>query len=404
MGSKTLNDIFYKPDIGASGAVEKGKFDDGLDDADILIESNKPVNNKLSAFAVTTSEELAGVISDKTGSGALVFETALNDRTTQTTEDYTIYCNASTGNDITGDGTSGNPYATIQKCIDMLPTIIAHNVIIAVGADETVTTAISFAGHYCGKSLTLKAMDISDNNLYFSGTATGGSATTLTQTGAGWAIDFWNGGYVFIWKGTGVGEVREITNTTSDTITIASGTTPDNTSKYVIVKVTITGSSINNCIEAPLDNLYIQGFKFTGATKYAIRTDEAGSSGTGIHTLDVKYNLIQTPFGIRIAAYKSAKVWECYINADSGKNGLFVASMSYCYIRDSVIKGAGIGVNATSNSMVLMVNTVPNTFIDLATGIKALMGSIVQNGSSMTFVSCSTDLDPAAASDPAFIG
>ena len=41
MGVKTLNDIFYKPDIGASGAVEKGKFDDGLDAADLLIEANK---------------------------------------------------------------------------------------------------------------------------------------------------------------------------------------------------------------------------------------------------------------------------------------------------------------------------------------------------------------------------
>jgi len=26
MGEKTLNDIFYKPDIGASGAVEKGSL------------------------------------------------------------------------------------------------------------------------------------------------------------------------------------------------------------------------------------------------------------------------------------------------------------------------------------------------------------------------------------------
>ncbi len=41
MGSKTLNDIFYKPDIGASGAVEKGKFDDGLDVADGFITANK---------------------------------------------------------------------------------------------------------------------------------------------------------------------------------------------------------------------------------------------------------------------------------------------------------------------------------------------------------------------------
>jgi len=73
MGSNTLNGMFYKPDIGASGAVEKGKFDDGLDGADLVIEANKPANNKLSAFAATTSAELAGVISDEEGSGKLVF-------------------------------------------------------------------------------------------------------------------------------------------------------------------------------------------------------------------------------------------------------------------------------------------------------------------------------------------
>ena len=81
MGSKTLNDIFYKPDIGASGAVEKGKFDDGLDVADGFIESNKPVNNKLSAFAVTTSEELAGKISDEMGAGKLRFDTSVTAKT-----------------------------------------------------------------------------------------------------------------------------------------------------------------------------------------------------------------------------------------------------------------------------------------------------------------------------------
>ena len=73
MGILTPNNIFYKPDIGAQGATEKGKFDDGLDVADGLIEANKPGNNKLSAFAPTTSAELAGVISDETGSGKAVF-------------------------------------------------------------------------------------------------------------------------------------------------------------------------------------------------------------------------------------------------------------------------------------------------------------------------------------------
>ena len=77
MGSKTLNDIFYKPDIGASGAVEKGRFDDGLDVADGLIEANKPANNKISALANTTSAELAGVISDEVGTGKLLFSSVI---------------------------------------------------------------------------------------------------------------------------------------------------------------------------------------------------------------------------------------------------------------------------------------------------------------------------------------
>ena len=77
MGSKTLNDIFYKPDIGASGAVEKGKFDDGLDGADLLIEANKPANNKISALAVTTSAELASVVSDEVGTGKLLFSSVI---------------------------------------------------------------------------------------------------------------------------------------------------------------------------------------------------------------------------------------------------------------------------------------------------------------------------------------
>jgi hypothetical protein len=82
MGVPTPNNIFYKPDIGASGAVEKGLFDDGLDVADGFIEGNKPANNKLSAFAATTSLELAGVISDKIGAGKLRFDTSVTVKTT----------------------------------------------------------------------------------------------------------------------------------------------------------------------------------------------------------------------------------------------------------------------------------------------------------------------------------
>lgn len=126
MGVNTLNGYFYKPDYGASGVVEKGLFDDKLNIADAQIEENKDLSHsqgkdqgldsggpnavivadlkdsvtkkhtqntdtdleavfkatlakkldKLSVFAATSSAELAGVISDETGSDKLVYNTS----------------------------------------------------------------------------------------------------------------------------------------------------------------------------------------------------------------------------------------------------------------------------------------------------------------------------------------
>ena len=399
MGSKTLNDIFYKPDIGASGAVEKGKFDDGLDVADGLIESNKPANNKISAFAVTTSAELAGKISDKVGSGALVFETALNNRTTQTTEDYTIYCNASTGNDITGDGTSGNPYATIQKCIDMLPTIIAHDVIIAVGADETITSTIDFAGHNCLKTMTLKAMDSSDNNLYDNGVATGGSATTLTDTAKTWTADFWNGGYVYIYQGTGAGEVRTITDTTPDTITIESGTTPDVTSKYVIVMVTITGDGVATGTASELVNFAIYGFRWSTFSSYANVMMGNGSK--------CQYNLylVGTGHSVFFQGTTGGVFYDNFINVPATKAGLVLetsvnTARKNCFYSSSA--STNTGVLAYRISFIPMTGgTYVNTFINLDIGISANALSGVAGATGQVYSGCNTDYTPIA-DDPSY--
>jgi hypothetical protein len=43
------------------------------------------------------------------------------------TANTTVYVNGSTGNDTTGDGTSGNPYATIQKAVNVLPHVAHGN-------------------------------------------------------------------------------------------------------------------------------------------------------------------------------------------------------------------------------------------------------------------------------------
>lgn len=41
MGENTPNNIFYKPSYGASGLIEKGKFDEKMDSADSIIYKNK---------------------------------------------------------------------------------------------------------------------------------------------------------------------------------------------------------------------------------------------------------------------------------------------------------------------------------------------------------------------------
>ncbi len=67
------------------------------------------------------------------------------------------------------------------------------------------------------------------------GVASSGSATTLVDTGIGWTADRMIGAYVRIIAGTGKGQVRAITDNTTDTLTVATwDVTVDNTSEYVV--------------------------------------------------------------------------------------------------------------------------------------------------------------------------
>jgi len=55
-----------------------------------------------------------------------------------------------------------------------------------------------------------------------SGTATGGSATTIVCAGKGWTDDEWIGKVVLITDGTGAGQIRKITDNNSDTLTVST--------------------------------------------------------------------------------------------------------------------------------------------------------------------------------------
>ncbi len=69
-----------------------------------------------------------------------------------------------------------------------------------------------------------------------SGTATAGSATTLTDTTKTWGRNQWKGGALYITGGTGVDEHIRIAGNTKDTVTFIGdiGTPPDATSTYAL--------------------------------------------------------------------------------------------------------------------------------------------------------------------------
>ena len=88
------------------------------------------------------------------------------------------------------------------------------------------------------------------------GTATGGTTTTLVDTTKHWDTNVWKYGLVEITGGTGEGQIMEIDSNTSDTLTLSGTftTVPDTTSTYKISmsptrKVVIAASNI----KVPID-------------------------------------------------------------------------------------------------------------------------------------------------------
>lgn len=70
----------------------------------------------------------------------------------------------------------------------------------------------------------------------FTGTATSGGASTLTDTTQAWTVNGFTNYNVTITQGTGIGQVRRIASNTATVLTVdtAWGTNPDATSKYSI--------------------------------------------------------------------------------------------------------------------------------------------------------------------------
>ena len=78
-------------------------------------------------------------------------------------------------------------------------------------------------------------------SIWARGVATGGSTTTLVDASHGvdyaaWTTDQWVGYWVYIFSGTGAGQIRQISANTGTTMTwVSTGTAPTSTSRYMIL-------------------------------------------------------------------------------------------------------------------------------------------------------------------------
>lgn len=143
------------------------------------------------------------------------------------------------------------------------------------------------------------------------GKATSATATTIVQSTKAWATDRWIGAYVKIVRGTGIGQVREITDNDATSLTVATWTlAPDSTSEYIIygtewfTEITPAGLSLVSSTPAVINQIVY--FPQGGAT---VRTmvwnagshsfeDDAGmvdyiiraSDGNGVRAWGVRIN------------------------------------------------------------------------------------------------------------------
>jgi hypothetical protein len=180
--------------------------------------------------------------------------------------------------EITGISTSGIAGSTITLTISAADGAVANNDTFRINSGSffiftSGTLATSFkrfdiATLSWGSSLSISSIGATwgtDARMvytgmygvsYDTGTATSGSSTTLVDSGKTWGTDQWINYQVRITGGTGVGQIRTITDSNSTTLTFAAGATIDATSTYVI--------------EGDENAIYLMGNNATATYKYSI--------------------------------------------------------------------------------------------------------------------------------------
>jgi len=324
------------------------------------------------------------------GLGAYTFADA-------TSAAVTLYVDAGSGSDGNA-GTSGSPKATILGALDALPATIAHIPTICVRGQQDYpenNTALDFSRFTTLSYIIIKAVNSSDEDMYDNGLASGGGNNYLDDAanGKSWSADQFNSAYIWIYGGTGAGQVRTISDTTSTRITVSANwaTNPDGTSYYTIGGgATMTGTGTRHVLSEG-KKVSIQGFRHTGATAYDV-------DGTQLASVKMNYNYCATSvIGIRILdlSIGASVLFNCF---DCSSKGVQVQT-STATPRANLVIGATYGIQITRLAIAHMSASAAykNYLKDCTTGIILAQSGGCLDASNQNFNGCTTDINPAVS-------
>jgi len=139
-------DMYFKAYIGSL----KTLISDGILREDLSILPGKKIGTKtIEEYQDTVDKahiQNTDTILDEGGENEISVEQIAK----KTTANATYYINPDTGNDDTGDGTSENPFATIQYALDLIPKIVWHNITILLQDSLNYSESINMSNFING--------------------------------------------------------------------------------------------------------------------------------------------------------------------------------------------------------------------------------------------------------------
>lgn len=279
--------------------------------------------------------------------------------------DTDFYINGTDGMDSPekGFGVNFDAFKTVQYAIDQVPGELSGNVSIYISG-ETYNEDVVIQGKAYTGNHYIQIVGTVDTILA-EVTASGGSMTTIVDSGAGWTVNAYQGKMVRITGGTGVGQICVVKSNTSDTITVAG-------SWYRSLDTIVTGGGIEGKGVAPnaTSTFVVEDWLTTINSQGGVGKQGAINIMHGQKNVQIKHiKLIpnsSSEYCANIFNFAMAEFYGCEMDGNSNGRGPVIQTFSAAYIRSSYCHSASTigGLYVVKNS----IADVRSSWIDSNTG------------------------------------